>query len=242
MRVPRIYLNKPLHYQAQVELDKETAHRLTTVLRITKEQPIILFNGDGHEYLSEIILLKKERIHVKIKEVNERNLESSLKLHLGQVISKGDKMDFVIQKATELGITRITPLFSERCVVHLNQERLEKKIEHWQRICIHAAEQCGRTQLPMLEKPMALKDWVHARTEKTRLMLALSASTGLSKIEFSDDISLMIGPEGGLSLDEIDYAVQYGFTAIKLGPRVLRTETATIVAVSAIQLLAGDLN
>lgn len=241
MRVPRIYVNCPLQVQFNLELDKEIAHRLIKVLRVEKDQPIILFNGDGHEYLGEIIQLKKERLQIKITKVYEKNLESPLDLHLGQVISKGEKMDFVIQKATELGITRLTPLFSERCVVHLKHERIEKKKEHWEKIMIHAAEQCGRTTIPILEKPMNLKDWVHERSEKTRLMLALSATLSLSKMEISNAIALLIGPEGGLTLEEIDYAIQYNFMAIKLGPRVLRTETATLVAVAALQFLAGDL-
>lgn len=241
MRAPRIYQNKTLNLYDHFELDKDTGHRLSVVLRIEVEQPIILFNGDGNEYLSTVTHIKRDIIRVKINQVFEKSFESPIHIHLGQVISKGEKMDFVVQKATELGVNIITPLFSERCVVHLKQDRIDKKQEHWQKIAIHAAEQCGRTKVPRIEKPMELLEWVQQRTEKMRLTLALSATQTIRQIDIQDSVALMIGPEGGLTLEEIDYAIHYNFIALKLGPRVLRTETAALVAIAGIQLNGGDL-
>jgi 16S rRNA (uracil1498-N3)-methyltransferase len=241
VRIPRIYQNRPLQLHDSITLDKETGHRLISVLRIEKNNEIILFNGDGKEYLGIIIDLKRESIQVKITEVSEKNWESPLKIHLGQVISKGEKMDFVVQKATELGVNVITPLFSERCVVHFKKERLQKKQEHWQKIVIHAAEQCGRTLVPLIEKPISLLEWISARTEHTRLTLALTTKNPFKEVKIQESIALMIGPEGGLTTEEVEYAQHHGFTSTTLGPRILRTETAAIVALSAIQLKAGDL-
>src|SRR5579872_411628 len=189
MRIPRIYQNRPLQIHDYIVLDKETGHRLVSVLRIEKDSEIILFNGDGREYQSTVIHLKRDAIQVKIIAASEQNKESPLKIHLGQVISKGDKMDFVIQKATELGVNMITPLFSERCVVQLKKERLEKKQEHWQKIAIHASEQCGRTLVPTIEKPIALLEWIYNRTEHTRLTLALSATDGLQTTNILDPVA-----------------------------------------------------
>jgi 16S rRNA (uracil1498-N3)-methyltransferase len=241
MRIPRIYLNHELFLNAHFVLDKEISHRLISVLRIEPGSEIILFTGDGHEYLAKITHIKRDSIQVKIIQITEKDCESPLYIHLGQVISKGERMDFVVQKATELGVNLITPLFSERCVVHLKKDRLEKKQEHWQKIAMHAAEQCGRTKIPLIETPMPLLEWIHNRTEKSRFTLALAATQKFSQSEILETVALMIGPEGGLTVAEVDYAIRHQFTAIKMGPRVLRTETATLVALSAIQLTSGDL-
>lgn len=242
MRIPRIFQNTPFPIHGQIELDLDASRHLKNVLRLEKEDKVILFNGDGNEYLSAITLITKHTVFLKILEVTEKNCESSLKIHLGQVISKGEKMDFVIQKATELGVHSITPLFSERSVVHLPKDRMEKKIEHWQKIAIHASEQCGRTIVPKIEKPLPLFEWVHERPEKTRLVLSLSTDNTLSKLSFHDSVALLIGPEGGLTSEEVEYAKARNFTAIKLGPRVLRTETAALAIITAVQLQGGDLN
>jgi len=241
MKIPRIFQNRPLRLQDYVELNEETSHRLSTVLRLGKEQKLILFNGDGYEYLSIMTQNKHNKVGVKIIEKIEKNLESPLDIHLGQVISKGEKMEFVIQKATELGVKRLTPLFSERGVVHLKQERLEKKQEHWQKIAIHAAEQCGRTFVPTIEKPILLTEWVFHRQESTRLILDPLASRGLSTVNVLNPIALLIGPEGGFPEEEIEYALNHTFTALRLGPRILRTETAALAALTALQCQAGDL-
>ena len=168
-------------------------------------------------------------------------MESVLEIHLGQVISKGEKMDFVIQKATELGVKKITPLFSERSVVHLKQDRLEKKTGHWQKIAIHAAEQCGRTVVPAIEHPIPIAEWVFNRDEKTRLGLDPLSPNGLNALPILGSVALLIGPEGGLTEQELVYAKERGFQTVSCGPRILRTETAALVAITALQCKAGDL-
>lgn len=242
MKIPRLFQDRPLQISDHIALDSNTSHRLTAVLRLETDRKIILFNGDGLEYLSTITLIKKNRVNVTILEKIRKNLESPLEIHLGQVISKGEKMDFVIQKATELGVKKITPLFSARSVVHLKQDRLEKKTEHWQKIAIHAVEQCGRTVVPNIEQPVPLEEWVFNRDEKTRLALDPASPQGLNTCPILGPVALLIGPEGGLTEEELVYATQRGFQMVSCGPRILRTETAALVAITALQCKVGDMS
>ena len=185
--------------------------------------------------------MNRRAIHVKITEKIEKNLESPLLIHLGQVISKGEKMDFVIQKATELGVNEITPLLSERCVVQVKAERLQKKQEHWKKIAIHAAEQCGRTFVPTIHPPIPLMEWVFNAKEGRRFVLHVTAENSLKKAENLDTVAVLIGPEGGLTDQEVDFAVTKKFIPTQLGPRVLRTETAALAMLAMLQYQAGDL-
>jgi 16S rRNA (uracil1498-N3)-methyltransferase len=241
MKFPRIFQNRPLKISDHIELDSNTCHRLTAVLRAETDKKIILFNGDGFEYLSTITLIKRNRVNVTVLEKTRKKLESPLEIHLGQVISKGEKMDFVVQKATELGVKKITPLFSERSVVHLKHDRLEKKTEHWQKIAIHAAEQCGRTVVPAIEQPIPISEWIFNRDENTRLGLDPLSPNGLNTLPILGPVALLIGPEGGLTSEELRYALEKGFKTVSCGPRILRTETAALVAITALQCKAGDL-
>jgi len=241
VKIPRIFQNQPLKVDDYVELALDPSHRLISVLRLKEGNPLVLFNGDGYEYISIIHTLKRNKVGIKISEKIAKNVESFLEIHLGQVISKGEKMDFVIQKATELGVNKITPLFSERGIVRITDERVEKKIQHFQKIAIHAAEQCGRTIIPTIESPTALTEWVFKRSENTRLILEPTAANPLTNIKLVSPIAILIGPEGGFTDEEINYAIQYEFKPLKLGPRILRTETATLAAIAAIQCTAGDL-
>ncbi len=241
MKFPRIFQNRPLQTGDHLALDPYTCHRLTAVLRLETDRKIILFNGDGFEYLSTIIHIKRNQVSVTVLEKTKKNLESPLDIHLGQVISKGEKMDFVIQKATELGVKKITPLFSERSVVHLKQERLENKIAHWQKIAIHAAEQCGRTEVPTIEHAVAITEWIFNCNQKTCLGLDPLSANRLNTLPILGPVALLIGPEGGLTEEELSYAQKKGFQTVSLGPRILRTETAALVAITAIQYKTGDL-
>jgi 16S rRNA (uracil1498-N3)-methyltransferase len=241
MKIPRLYLDRALHLHTHLILEALETHRLSTVLRLEKDHSIILFNGDGHEYLGIISVINRRAIHVKITEKIEKNLESPLFIHLGQVISKGEKMDFVIQKATELGVNEITPLLSERCVVQVKAERLEKKQEHWKKIAIHAAEQCGRTSIPTIHPPIPLMEWVFNSKEASRFVLHLNAEHSLKKAQNLGTVAVLIGPEGGLTDQEVDFATTKKFMPIQLGPRVLRTETATLAMLTMLQYQAGDL-
>lgn len=242
MKLPRIFQARSLKILDDITLDKEASHRLTRVLRLTTGNQCILFNGNGYEYLSLIKSQKRNIVEIRIIERVLKNIESPLIIHVGQVLSKGEKMDFVVQKATELGVHQITPLFSARSVVHLDTKRAAKKSEHLQQIAIHAAEQCGRTRVPIIEKPMRLTEWILNRSEKTRLILSPNSAGHLKNIDMANSIAILIGPEGGLTPEEIEYTVRHQFKALSLGPRILRTETAALAALVAIQCIAGDLH
>ncbi|MGI2258891.1 16S rRNA (uracil(1498)-N(3))-methyltransferase [Shewanella sp. GXUN23E] len=242
MRVPRIYQPIALSAQAQVSLDEDGAAHVGRVLRMGVGEQICLFNGDGNNYLAEIIAAGKKSVDVQVLSCEANASESPLNLHLGQVISRGDRMDFTIQKSVELGVNTITPLFSERCGVKLNGERLDKKIQQWQKIAISACEQSGRSVVPVIRPAMELRDWCAEQTAALKLNLHPRAAFGIGGLPRDNQrIRLLIGPEGGLSADEIGMTETYHFTDVLLGPRVLRTETASLTAISALQLHLGDL-
>ncbi len=166
--------------------------------------------------------------------------ESPLRTHLGQALSRGERMDWAIQKAVELGVSEITPLFTERCEVKLQGERADKRQAHWQQIAVSACEQCGRSSVPVIHPPMALHDWLSALQVDVRLVLHHRTEQDLQSLPAPESAALLIGPEGGLSAGEIAQAEQAGFHAARFGPRVLRTETAPVVALTMLQHLWGD--
>ncbi|QDF68233.1 16S rRNA (uracil(1498)-N(3))-methyltransferase [Shewanella sp. SNU WT4] len=242
MRIPRIYQATELTLNSSVSLDEDGAAHIGRVLRMTAGEHISLFNGDGRDYLACITESGKKHVLVDIIEVTDNLSESPLNLHLGQVISRGDRMDFTIQKSVELGVNTITPLFSERCGVKLTGERLEKKIQQWQKIAISACEQSGRSRVPVIRPAMDLQAWCSEDTQALKLNLHPRAATGISGLAPDNRrIRLLIGPEGGLSREEIIMTEQHTFTDVLLGPRVLRTETASLTAISLLQLHLGDL-
>lgn len=242
MRVPRIYQPQPLALDSLIELDEDGAAHIGKVLRMGNGEHISLFNGDGHDYLAEIVDAGKKSVSVKVISYEVNLSESPLNLHLGQVISRGDRMEFTIQKSVELGVNTITPLFSDRCGVKLSGERLEKKIQQWQKIVISACEQSGRSQVPVVRPAMELQAWCAEQTSALKLNLHPRASHGINGLNSSHTrIRLLIGPEGGLSEQEIAMTETYEFTDVLLGPRVLRTETASLTAITALQLRLGDL-
>jgi 16S rRNA (uracil1498-N3)-methyltransferase len=243
MRIPRIFQNKTLNIHDCIVLEPDLSHKLNTILRLPKNASVILFNGDGYEYTGTIVEATTKVVKIKILANYLKSCESSLKIHLGQVISKGEKMDFVIQKSTELGVLAIQPLFSERCVIHLKNDRLEKKLEHWQKIAIFAAEQSGRTLIPHVKKPITLAEWLRCKEIQEipcRLLLDPNATSSLNNVAILDTVALLIGPEGGLTKMEIEDATENHFKGLRLGKRILRTETAAIAALSALQYKAGD--
>lgn len=242
MREIRIYLPKP---QFQVGekcfLDEEGSNHLLKVLKVKAQTLITLFNGQGLE-AQALVLESKKLAEVLIQSVSERHVESNLNLTLGQVISKGDRMEYILQKATELGVSEITPLFSSRCVVKLDDKRLEKKVVSWQKIVINACEQCGRSVVPKVNNPMDLKDYLNCDTDALNLILDPKSQVHLKDLPLPQGkIRLLTGPEGGLSDEEVEIAKSLGFQGINLGPRILRTETAPIVALSILGALFGDL-
>ncbi|MFB2640168.1 16S rRNA (uracil(1498)-N(3))-methyltransferase [Shewanella bicestrii] len=242
MRVPRIYQPQPLAVNQQLNLDEDGAAHIGKVLRMGSGEHISLFNGDGNDYLAEIVDAGKKSVTVKVLSCEANPSESPLNLHLGQVISRGDRMEFTIQKSVELGVNTITPLFSDRCGVKLTGERLEKKIQQWQKIVISACEQSGRSQVPIVRPAMDLQEWCSEPTSALKLNLHPRAAHGINGLDLSHTrVRLLIGPEGGLSAEEIAMTETYQFTDVLLGPRVLRTETASLTAITALQLRFGDL-
>lgn len=242
MNIPRIFQNQTLEPHCTIVLDKDTLQHLHTVLRLSTGAEIILFNGDGYEYPSILTYhTHPKMLKATLQDKILKNRESPLFTHLGQVISKGHRMEYTLQKSVEMGVSQITPLYSARGEVFLKGERLEKKQEHWQKIIIHACQQCGRNQIPLLNKPTPILEWIKKTSEHTKLILDPQSNQTLKNISLSNTVALLIGPEGGLTESEQEYAKHNGFTGIQLGPRILRTETASVVMLSALQLLAGDL-
>ncbi|MEN3158018.1 16S rRNA (uracil(1498)-N(3))-methyltransferase [Alkalimonas sp. NCh-2] len=240
MRIPRIFVDLPLN-TSSLSLPDEAAAHVGRVLRMQPGDALQLFNGDGKNYSAQIEHLSKKQVQVSVTSSEPNATESNLHLHLGQVISRGDRMDFAIQKAVELGVSVITPLFSERCGVKLDGERLEKKQQQWQKIVHSACEQSGRSQVPKIQPALPLASWLAEPTKDVKLTLHPWASDTIKTLVPAQSIRLMIGPEGGFSEQEMAAALAAGYLGIRLGPRVLRTETAALTAISALQLQFGDL-
>lgn len=242
MRIPRIYHADTLAVDQEITLDADATNHIVNVLRLKPGHPVVMFNGDGNEYSAEILEAQKRNAKVLIDAKLSLDIESPLAIHLGQGISRGDKMEMVIQKAVELGVTEITPLLTERCGVKLSPERWAKKQLQWQKIVIGACEQCGRNRLPILHPPMQLIDWCNQSTQQMRVTLHPKAEKSTRHLSIpAAGVRLLIGPEGGFSESEVYSTEQVGFTTIQLGPRVLRTETAALASITALQAMHGDL-
>ncbi|MCL9780904.1 16S rRNA (uracil(1498)-N(3))-methyltransferase [Vibrio sp. S4M6] len=242
MRIPRVYHPNKIEQLGQLPLSDDAAGHIARVLRMKVGQHIILFDGSGFEYPSVIANVAKKQVDVDIQEKVHKDIESPLDLHLGQVISRGEKMEFTIQKSVELGVNTITPLLSERCGVKLDEKRFEKKLQQWQKVAISACEQCGRNTVPTIRPIMSLEDWCREESEALKLNLHPRAKYSINTLpNASNKIRLLIGPEGGLTSDEIDMSRSQNFEETLLGPRVLRTETAALTAITALQVRFGDL-
>jgi len=239
MRKFRFYL-KPNLEIGNLEIEGQTAHYIAHVLRLPVGANLVLFDGSGYEFLAEISVISKNKVNVVISKKQFKDTESVLRVHLGQVISKGDKMDLIMQKACELGASEITPLFSTRCEVKLSGVRLAKKMEHWRQITISAAEQCGRCVLPVIHEPQYLTDWLKQVEAEVKLIFQPSG-INLNKIKPMQSLAVTIGAEGGFTADEVLCAQNNDFILAGLGTRILRTETATITTLSIAQHLWGDL-
>lgn len=243
MRIPRIFFPSELGPQAKLLLEGNPARHLTQVLRLGPGAEAVLFNGNGREYRTRILRVDQAGALVEVESVSEPAAEPPLQIHLGIGISKGERMDWVMQKSVELGVAALTPLRTERTVVKLTGSRLERRIRHWQGVVIAACEQSGRRSLPTLRPEAALSEWLNAQAGGRRLMLDHRADSSLREMPPPTDpqVLLLVGPEGGLSAQERALAASHGFQGVRLGPRILRTETAPLAALTAIQLLWGDL-
>jgi len=241
MRQPRFYDPQPLAENQSVQLGDDATQHIR-VLRLKVDSKITLFNGEGGEFHATLTDVQKRSCTVLINSFHETSNESPLHLHLGQVISRGDRMEFVIQKAVELGVNEITPLISERCGVKINVERMAKKQQQWQKIAIAACEQSGRNIVPIIHTTEQLNNWCEKSSDAVKLTLHPRAKYSINTLPNQlDNISLLIGPEGGLSEQEIQLTETLNFTETLLGPRVLRTETAALTAITALQCRFGDL-
>lgn len=241
MRTIRIYTTASCQPEQIYALEDDAANHVGRVLRMQSGQELTLFNGDGYDYPAIITEAGKKQVLVNVLSQQPNPVESPLQIHLGQGISRGDRMDFAIQKAVELGVTAITPLFTERCGVKLDGERLQKRTEQWQKIAISACEQSGRSIVPMVHPAIPLPHWLAQPTKELKLTLHPRATDTIKTLNATQHIRLVIGPEGGFTDQEITQTFNAGFTGIQLGPRVLRTETAALTAISALQLQFGDL-
>lgn len=242
MRIPRIYHSAPLATGQAITLDDDAANHVGRVLRMQAGQALQLFDGSNQVFDAIISQADKKQVQVEIVSCQKEDRESPLWLHLGQVMSRGEKMEFTIQKAVELGVNIITPLYSERCGVKLDAERLSKKLSQWQKIAIAACEQCGRNRIPEVRPAMSLEQWCAEEDSGLRLNLHPRASASINTLPLLvERVRLLIGPEGGLSAEEIAMTAEHHFTDILLGPRVLRTETTALTAITALQVRFGDL-
>jgi len=240
----RLFVSGQLINGAELLIEGDRARYLGRVLRLRVGDEITVFNGEGPEWVATIGALTKSTAALRIGERHEAGTESPLKIHLVQGISRGERMDFVVQKATELGVKRITPVLTEYGVVKLDQARGEKRREHWENVATSACEQSGRTRPPLIDAPMRLKDWFGSKPDKVdaELVLTPGAASSLTAIDTpTTKVCLLIGPEGGFSDTEYEDAAIAGFDAVSLGPRVLRTETAAVAALSVLQSRWGDL-
>jgi 16S rRNA (uracil1498-N3)-methyltransferase len=240
MRSPRVYADLPLAAGARVTLPAAQSQHLTLVLRLAAGDPVILFNGDGRDYDARLLDAHRTGTAALCKAAGDEEPVPALRIHLGLGISKGERMDFALQKAVELGVAGITPLFTARSVVRLDPERLAKRHAHWGGVMIAACEQSGRRRLPGLGQAARLEDWL-TLGHPGGILLDHRSATPLPALPAPvGNLTLLVGPEGGLSAIERAAARAAGFTGVCLGPRILRTETAPLAAIAAIQALWGD--
>ena len=240
MRIPRFYDDQPLAAEQTVDLSDAVVQHVCRALRMRVGDPIILFNGDGNEYHAQLETVEKRRASVRILEVSQPAVESPLQIRIGQSLSRGERMDYAVQKATEMGMQQMFPLFSERCEVKLNNERQDKRIRHWQQVAISACEQSGRCAVPTINAPQTLEQWVEQEDAELKLVLHHHTATPLGDFTPPQSVALLIGPEGGLTEREVELARDHGFQPVAFGPRVMRTETAPVAALALLQHLWGD--
>ena len=242
MNLPRFYCREALSPGAHVELPEPVARHAVRVLRMPPGAPMVLFDGRGGEYLAHIERIERDRVFAELAGWNDIERESPLAITLVQALQAGEKMDFTIQKAVELGVRDFEPVESRRSVMRLAGERAAKRVAHWQGVSASACEQCGRNQVPLVAPLERLDQWLArpAPADTLRLMLAPDAPGTLADIAPAQKVQLLIGAEGGLDPQEVIAAQQSGFVAVRMGPRVLRTETAGLAALAVLQALWGD--
>lgn len=242
MPTPRIFQKISLREGDTITLSLDAAHYLGNVRRTREGDSLIIFNGEGGEYQAEILGIRKDKFTLKILSFQAVNNESPLDIHLAQGVARGDKMDFIVQKAVELGVKKITPLLTERSTVKLDLDKRVKRQQHWQMVAISACEQSGRTFVPEIFLPLTLTQWLK-EFQGTGIILSPYCKTKISDLSLSTDsrFTLLVGPEGGLSDEEVELLQEKQFISLNLGPRILRTETAPLAVIAMLQERFGDM-
>ena len=244
MALPRLFIDDSLSAAQELRLGEEQARYVGRVLRLRVGDPLHIFNGNDGEFSAEIVAISRSALTLLVGQHVQTDTESPLRIHLVQGISRGERMDFVVQKATELGVKRISPVLTEYGVVKLDAERAAKRREHWQKVAASACEQSGRIRPPLVDTPVPLKSWFGEQPKDADIDLILrpGAANALTAIAAPQTkVCILVGPEGGFSPVEYDDAAVAGFAEVSLGPRVLRTETAAAAAVAVMQAAWGDL-
>jgi 16S rRNA (uracil1498-N3)-methyltransferase len=240
----RLFHDGPLAPGEALTLDDAAAHHAMRVLRLRAGDPVELFNGDGRRYRARLLRADARRAAAEVESVSDGDTESRLQVALAQAVPGSDKMDWVVEKAVELGATAVQPLLSRRCVVRLDAERAVRRLEHWRRIAIAACMQCGRDRLPRIAAPVPYAEWVcgePADGSAARLLLSPHRGNPLSTVEQPRaTVWVLAGPEGGLTDEEESLAIGRGWQPVRLGPRVMRAETAGLAALAALQARFGD--
>jgi 16S rRNA (uracil1498-N3)-methyltransferase len=244
MRTIRIHIDQALTVGGELALPQQAGEHVTRVLRLVVGDAITLFNGDGSDYPSVILSVGKREVTAQIRSSQALDNESSLRLTLAQGVARGEKMDLIVQKATELGVARIVPLLTERSEVKLDASRAEKRLAHWRAVAASACEQCGRARVPEVVPAIGLDTWLRELPSDDTLRLALlpegTQQAGALRFTPTGGV-LVVGPEGGLGSRDVASLAEAGFHGLRLGPRILRTETAGLAALAALQALHGDL-
>lgn len=239
MRLSRIYLAQKLFVGATISLDRDSTRYLGRVLRLRPGDQVNLFNSEDGEFSGELIEIDRQQGQIRITGPVENQANPTLSVHLGLGLSRGERMDYAIQKSTELGVGSVTPLVTDYCEVKLSEERQVNRQAHWQRVAISACEQCGRSTVPAVNLPQSLNQWL--QDCKGGILLDSRADSRLADQQIEDSVNILVGPEGGFSEQELEFARQCDYRVVRLGPRILRTETAPVAALSLLQFLHGDL-
>lgn len=240
MRISRIHTTESLQLSQTVTLENDRRHYLVQVLRLKEGDTVHVFNAQDGEFVGEIESVSKQAVAIKLTQPVENKTESPIVIHLGQALVSRDKMDLIIQKAVELGVHSVTPILTEHANVKLKSERLDKRLAHWQAVAVSACEQSGRLQVPTIHAPVSLNEWVNNNQSELKLILEPVAEKKWAVQQAVQSVSILVGPEGGFSQQEIEVAMQRQFEAVRLGPRILRTETAAMSSIALIQYEFGD--
>jgi 16S rRNA (uracil1498-N3)-methyltransferase len=243
MRIPRFFIDLPLQVGSEIDLPKNVHRHAIQVLRLNEKDALILFNGEGGEYLATVVIAKKRASRVMIVSFDDVKNVSPLNTTVAVAMIKSDKMDLAIQKAVELGCNTIYPLYTKRSLRCLTLDRLVKKLVHWKGVIYAACEQCGRTTIPELYNPMELAAWVALPSDSLRLAMLPQASSKISAFTppAHNDVTLIVGPEGGFTDEEVELLLSSGIQGIQCGQRILRAETAVVVGMALCQQQWGDL-